>query len=58
MSFRRPVMLRNNGNLESQVIQDFGEKFAFFKTIHYREILKFCCESIHHLTDPRLVCKL
>jgi len=51
-------MLRTNGGLKSQVVEDFGEKFAFLKKRPLAgKFSKFCSERIHRLTNPGLVCK-
>jgi len=47
--------------MKSQVVEDFGDKFALFEKndpLWGNLQNEFCSERIHHDTDPRLVCKL
>ena len=58
VSFRRFISLGSYGGLKSQVIEDFGEKFALFEKRPLTEkFSKFCSERIHRDTDPCLMCK-
>jgi len=44
--------------MKSQVVGNFGQKFVFWKNQPLiGKFSKFCSKRIHHLTDPRLVCK-
>jgi len=46
--------------MKSQVVEDFGEKFALFekKRPVTGKFAEFCSERIHRVTDPCLVCEL
>ena len=57
VSFHRSISLQSYRGLKSQVIENFGEKFAFSKRPLTGTFSKFCSERIHRDTDPRLMCK-
>jgi len=58
VNFRRSISLGSYSGLKSQVVEDFGDKFASFeKTIPYGEIFKILFQKDSSRRRPCLVCK-